>query len=164
MANLFDPVLDAEWKRVSPSLTKVRHLTITLPLAALGVILLIAGALIGPARWPLVAVGVVLLAVAVWTWRWAARNTGAWGYAETDSELLITSGVWWRRLVAVPYGRMQFVDVQAGPVHRLFGIATVTLHTASTETAGHILGVEAAEAALLRNRLTELGESRGAGV
>lgn len=164
MANPFDPVVGAEWTRVSPALIKVRRLTISLPLTSLAIGLFVAGGLIESARWPLVAAAALVFSGAAWTWSWAERNTAAWGYAEAERELLITSGVWWRRLVAVPYGRMQFVDVQAGPVHRLFGIATVTLHTASTETAGHILGVEAAEAARLRNALTELGESRGAGV
>jgi len=66
--------------------------------------------------------------------------------------------------VGVPYGRLQFVDVTAGPLARAFGFATVTLHPASTSTAAAIPGVPLDEAARLRNRLTELGESHGAGV
>jgi membrane protein YdbS with pleckstrin-like domain len=112
----------------------------------------------------LLVLAVVALATAAWTWRWAARNTASWGYAEQEDDLLVTGGVLFRRLVAVPYGRMQFVDVQAGPVDRRFGIATVTLHTASTETAADIPGLPAEEARRLRNRLTELGESHGAGL
>ena len=101
---------------------------------------------------------------AAWSFAWARRSQRAWGYAENDEDLLVTSGVMFKRLVAVPYGRMQFVDVQAGPLQRSFGVATVTLHTASAETASNIPGLPAAEATRLRNRLTELGESRGAGV
>ena len=82
----------------------------------------------------------------------------------TMANLLVTGGVMFRRLVAVPYGRMQFVDMQAGPIDRAFGIASVTLHTASTETAATIPGLPADEATRLRNRLTELGESHGAGL
>jgi len=59
---------------------------------------------------------------------------------------------------------MQFVDVQAGPLARAYGVASVTLHTASAETAADIPGLPAAEATRLRNRLTELGEAHGAGV
>lgn len=36
-----------------------------------------------------------------------------------------------RRLSVVPDGRMQFVDVTAGPVERAFRLATVKLHTAA---------------------------------
>ena len=39
--------------------------------------------------------------------------------------LLVTSGIMFRRLVIVPYGRMQLVDVTAGPIDRSMGITTV---------------------------------------
>ncbi|WP_338182844.1 PH domain-containing protein [Jatrophihabitans sp.] len=104
------------------------------------------------------------LFVSVWTWVWARRNQRSWGYFAGPEELLVTSGVMFRRLVAVPYGRMQFVDVKAGPIQRTLGIATVHLHTASQLTAAVIRGVPDEQAAQLRNQLTELGESRGAGV
>jgi membrane protein YdbS with pleckstrin-like domain len=107
---------------------------------------------------------VLALAVAAWIWRWSGRNARSWGYLEADDDLVITGGVLFRRLVAVPYGRMQFVDVQAGPLDQRFGIASVTLHTASSETAATIPGLPAAEAARLRDRLTEMGESHGAGL
>jgi hypothetical protein len=68
------------------------------------------------------------------SWRACARTVAAWGYTEREDDLLIRSGVLMRRLVVVPYGRMQFVDVGSGPLARSFGVATVQLHTAS---AGH---------------------------
>lgn len=105
-----------------------------------------------------------LLVLAGWLWAWAGRNARSWGYLETDDDLLVTGGVMFRRLVAVPYGRMQYVDVEAGPLDRSFGIATVTLHTASTRTAATIPGLPSEEATRLRNRLTELGETHGAGL
>ncbi len=111
----------------------------------------------------------VLLAVAtvggfVWAWLWTARWQAAWGYAENAEDLLVKSGIMWRRLVCVPYGRMQYVDVQTGPIARRFGIARITLHTASPETAATIPGLRTDEAQRLRNRLTELGEAHGAGL
>jgi membrane protein YdbS with pleckstrin-like domain len=69
-----------------------------------------------------------------------------------------------RTLVVVPYGRMQFVDVQAGPVEQLAGIASVHLHTASPGTSARIPGLPAEEAARLRDRLTAMGESWAAGL
>jgi membrane protein YdbS with pleckstrin-like domain len=99
-----------------------------------------------------------------WGWWWAAREQRAWGYAERDDDLYVTSGIMWRRLVVVPYGRMQYVDVKAGPLERWLGIATVKLHTASPATSATIPGLERAEASRLRDRLTELGESRAAGL
>ncbi len=165
-SDLFAPP-GAPWQRISPALTKVRRILAIPPLLLIGVV---AAALVafqvGPGWLTIVfiALAVLFLGLAVWTWSWAARNTASWGYAEDEDDLLVTGGVMFRRLVAVPYGRMQFVDVQAGPVDRAFGIASVTLHTASTETAATIPGLPADEATRLRNRLTELGESHGAGL
>ena len=163
MDNLFAPV-SGSWKPVSPALATVRRILATV---AAVVVLLVGLVLLAamPDLWwiggPVVAVAV---AAGAWAWVWAGRNQRSWGYAENADDLLVTRGVMFKRLVAIPYGRMQFVDVQAGPLARAFGIATVTLHTASTETAADIPGLPAEEATRLRNRLTELGESRGAGL
>ena len=64
----------------------------------------------------------------------------------------------------MPYGRMQYVEVAAGPVARAFGLARVQLHTASPGTDSHLAGVPAVEAARLRDRLTARGEARLAGL
>jgi uncharacterized protein len=165
-SDLFAPP-GAPWQRVSPALTKVRRILAIPPLVLIAVITGALGATGVGSGWLtalFTAVAVVALAIAAWVWSWAPRNTASWGYAEDEDDLLVTGGVMLRRLVAVPYGRMQFVDMQAGPIDRAFGIASVTLHTASTETAATIPGLPAAEATRLRNRLTELGESAGAGL
>lgn len=153
-----------QWTRVSPSLATILRITLTIPLALLAAIGLLVAALVPAFWWIPGLVAAVFAAMAAWTFFWASRRQRAWGYAENHEDLLVTSGVMFKRLVAVPYGRMQFVDVQAGPLQRAFGVATVTLHTASAETTADIPGLPSAEATRLRNRLTELGESRGAGV
>ncbi len=163
MDDLFAPPV-GEWKRVSPKLRTVRRILILVPIAFLAVVAIVLIALLTELWWLVALIAALALAGSVWGWIWAGRNQASWGYAENDDDLLVTSGVMFKRLVAVPYGRIQFVDVNAGPLHRIFGIATVTLHTASTETAADIPGLLADEATRLRNRLTELGESHGAGL
>lgn len=165
-SDLFTPP-GAPWQRVSPNLTKVRRILAIPPLVLVALATgTLAATRVGSGWLTTVfaVVAIVALAVTVWVWSWAPRNTASWGYAEDEDDLLVTGGVMFRRLVAVPYGRMQFVDMQAGPIDRAFGIASVTLHTASTETAATIPGLPADEATRLRNRLTELGESAGAGL
>ncbi len=68
------------------------------------------------------------------------------------------------RLSVVPYGRMQFVEVIAGPFERSFGLATVHLHTAAAASDARIPGLERDEAARLRDRLAALGEAQAAGL
>lgn len=163
MDDLFEPV-SGKWKRVSPRLATVRRILL-LGLATVLVIVAVVLLLLLPdLKWIGALVGIIAVAGGIWGWLWAGRNQRSWGYTENADDLLVTRGVMFKRLVAIPYGRMQFVDVQAGPLDRAYGIARVTLHTASPETAADIPGLLADEATALRNRLTELGESRGAGV
>jgi membrane protein YdbS with pleckstrin-like domain len=67
-------------------------------------------------------------------------------------------------MTVVPYGRMQFIDVTAGPVDRVFGLATVQLHTAAAATDARIPGLPVSEASRLRDRLAALGEAQAAGL
>jgi membrane protein YdbS with pleckstrin-like domain len=92
------------------------------------------------------------------------RRYRSWGYAERADDLLVRRGVMVRRLTVVPYGRMQFVDVTAGPIDRLFRLATVQLHTAAAATDARIPGLESADAERLRDRLSSLGEAKAAGL
>lgn len=73
-------------------------------------------------------------------------------------------GVVFARLSVVPYGRMQFIDVTAGPLERSFGLASVRLHTAAAATDARIPGLERQEAERVRDRLAELGEAQAAGL
>jgi membrane protein YdbS with pleckstrin-like domain len=76
----------------------------------------------------------------------------------------VRRGVLFSRLSVVPYGRMQFVDVTAGPLERSFRLATVKMHTAAAASDARIPGLEREEAARLRDRLAELGEAQAAGI
>jgi uncharacterized protein len=88
----------------------------------------------------------------------------AWFYEERGEDLLVRRGVLFQRVSIVPYGRMQFVDVTAGPVERSFGLATVQLHTAAAATNARIPGLDRAEAERLRDQLASLGEARSSGL
>ena len=98
------------------------------------------------------------------SWRFVGRRFGSWGYAEREDDLLVRRGVMFARLSVVPYGRMQFIDVTAGPLERAFGLASVRLHTAAAATDARIPGLTREEAARLRDRLAELGEAQAAGL
>ncbi|MGC9974575.1 MAG: PH domain-containing protein, partial [Gaiellaceae bacterium] len=106
--------------------------------------------------------GVLVLGLAAE--RFVSRRFRAWGYAEREDDLLVRRGVLFSRLSVVPYGRMQFIDVSAGPLERSFGLATVRMHTAAAASDARIPGLEREEAARLRDRLAQLGEAQAAGL
>jgi membrane protein YdbS with pleckstrin-like domain len=129
---------------------------------ALVIVNLVASAAIpAVSLWITVAVGV---AVFGWLWWLLGRRVRSFGFVERDDDLLVTSGVLFRRLVIVPYGRMQLVDLVAGPIDRAMGLATVKLHTAAATTDASIPGLTPERAAALRDRLAALGEERSAGL
>ena len=82
--------------------------------------------------------------------RFLARRVAAWGYAERNDDLMVRRGVMIRRQSVIPYGRMQFIDVTAGPVERSLGLATLRMHTAAAASDARIPGLERAPAAKLR--------------
>ncbi|WP_372435070.1 PH domain-containing protein [Actinotalea soli] len=157
----FDPP-GVPWQPVSPRLTTARlvsaALTLVVPLAA-GVVL----AVLTEVTW-LWALPAAVLAVGVWVVVVVPRQVRALGYAERDDDLLVRRGVLFRSIVVVPYGRMQFVDVQAGPLDRKLGIAKVQLHTASPTSDAVIPGLPPEEASRLRDRLAARGEAQLAGL
>ena len=150
------------WTPVSPRLATARRLVLAVvfSLAALPVLGIAAAA---SSAWPLLAL-VPLALLAGWLWWLVGRQVRAWGYAEREDDLLIRKGVMFRSMVVVPYGRMQYVDVQAGPLDRRLGVATVQLHTASAGTDAVIPGLPPEEAARLRDRLARRGEAQLAGL
>ena len=109
-----------------------------------------------------VVVGLVLLTGGVWHWYrlhwWLLAGlllVGAayvvvmprWRYAvhrwEVTSTAVYTQTGWWRleRRIA-PMSRVQTVDYHEGAAARLFGLASVTVTTASSAGALHVSGLE----------------------
>jgi uncharacterized protein len=154
---------DQPWSHPSPGLWRMRRAQLA---GLTAVVALVTGAIFAAAAGAAAAVaGVVVVAVAGALSSWFVRNRfRAWRYQERHEDLLVARGVMVRRLSVVPYGRMQFIEVTAGPIERIFKLSTVKLHTAAAASDARIPGLEREESARLRDRLTELGESKAAGM
>lgn len=162
MDDLFAPP-QYEWKRLAPPYRTLRRLTTVIAAVVFLVPAVIFGVL--TQLWWVSAIVIVLgLAFTVPRWLLIERHYRSWGYVERDDDLYITHGVMFRTLVAVPYGRMQLVEVESGPLERALGLAHVTLVTASASTNATIPGLVPAEAARLRDSLTQLGEAHASGL
>ena len=92
------------------------------------------------------------------------RQVRALGYLEREHDLLVQRGIMFRSTTVVPYGRLQYVEVSAGPLMRAAGLATVTLHTASASTDASLPGLPRAEAEALRDSVAARGGARLAGL
>lgn len=112
--------------------------------------------------WPLLVYGLpaLILILAVIDLSLTGRRVRALGYSEQPDHLLIKQGLLIRQVMAVPYGRMQYVEVNVGPIARLFGLAELELHTAAANMTAKIVGITEDDAQRLRKILTERGEEK----
>ena len=152
---------DLPWRPVSPMLTRVRLITTAVVVLPLLLVTVVLGVFV--TRWVLLATLAVLL-VGLWAAWLISRQVSAISWVELEEEIVIRKGRMFRSLVSVPYGRLQYVDIQSGPLARANGIASCEIHTASPESGGSLPGLPVAEAEALRARLAARGEAQRAGL
>jgi len=112
------------------------------------------------ALWAAIVIGVVsLVSIA-----FEPRRVRSIGYRLRTDDLLFRRGIMFQRQVAVPYGRMQLVDITRGPVARALGLADLKFVTAAASTAVTVPGLPMEEADRLRDQLVALAETRRAGL
>lgn len=152
------PPIEAEMRPLHPNQIKV--LRIRVALLTLFLLANIAAADIWllaeePVPVPLGLPTAVAALLALWAvLRLPGRRYRAWGYVETEDELLIRSGLWTRVRTAVPFGRVQHIDISQGPIERAYGLATLILNTAGTRGASVPLpGLLQSEAERMRDRI-----------
>ena len=156
-----DPV-PGEWNRVSP-----KYIVVDL------VGTLISGAImtaVSGLPWFFTQLPVLLLlpaffgVMAIVLAAFTPRRVRAIGYRLRDDDLLFRRGIMFQRFVAVPYGRMQLVDINRGPLARAVGLSELKLVTAAAASNITIPGLPEKDADELRDKLVELAESRRAGL
>ncbi|SEI14773.1 MULTISPECIES: PH domain-containing protein [unclassified Leifsonia] len=151
-----------EWRRVSP-----KYVLVVIASTVISGLVLSAGSLFlwlagrWSLGWLLLAVVVVITIVALII---APRRARSIGYRLRDDDLLFRRGIMFQRFVSVPYGRMQLIDINRGPVSRMLGLADLKFVTAAASTGVMVPGLPEPDAAELRDRLVELAESRRAGL
>ncbi len=150
------------WHQVSPKYVWVQ-------LISTGVLVLLVAAvalvvwLVLHQTWVLIPGGAVLV-VLLWTIAITPRQARSIGYRLREDDLVFRRGILWQRVVAVPYGRMQLIDITHGPLDRGFGIAQLKFVTAAAASGVVIPGLPQATAETLRDQLVEVAESRRTGL
>lgn len=154
-----------DWKRVSPSYAWADlavNLLFVIALAAVFAVIFVSTGGAAPLfiRIGLPALILIFLINAIF----AFRRVRAIGYLLRDDDLLFRRGIMFERVIAVPYGRLQLVDVTRGPLLRALGLATLKFVTASAATGVNLPGLRHEDAEQLRDRLVELAEARRSGL
>ncbi len=156
------PLGDGTWHQLARAYVRVQLITqgifFLLVLAAAIVAQTVTGVF-----WQWIPVGVVLLVTAI-SLIITPRQARSVGYQLRRDDLVFRRGILWQRVVAVPYGRMQLVDITHGPLDRGFGIAQLKLVTAAASTGVTIPGLTQEAAEQLRDTLIDVAETRRTGL
>jgi hypothetical protein len=151
-----------EWKGVSP-----KYVLVEIVGTIVNAVVVCGGAsllwLLLDQTWAM-WVGIVVLVMSIINLVFEPRRVRAIGYLLRDDDLLFRRGILFQRFVAVPYGRMQLIDITRGPVARWLGLADLKFVTAAATAGVSIPGLAEGDAESLRDRLVELAESRRAGL
>lgn len=159
------PASAAAWQRVSSSYAWVDLALNLLWTVAAAIVYVVI--LVGPgerAPLPLRIALPILIVVLFVSALFAFRRVRAMGYLLREDDLVFRRGIMFERVVAVPYGRLQLVDVTRGPLLRMLGLATLKFVTASAATGVQLPGLRLDDAEQLRDRLIELAETRRSGL
>ena len=81
----------------------------------------------------------VLLAYAFVAYTVPARKYRHWGYDMGKGQLRVVRGYMFYRDTIVPFGRIQHIDVDQGPIDRRYGLAKLTVHTAGNNNSTVVL-------------------------
>lgn len=166
---LVDPPAQ-RWHGVSPRLTVVEELSgglgflVLLVLVGVPLWLHAGGVWPGYPAWLAIAVPALVVVIAVVAAVMVPFRVRSRRYALRPDDLAVARGVIYHRMEVIPYGRIQYVDVKAGPLLRAFGLCTLQVHTASPDAHPEIKGLTAQDGAALREELSRRGEERLAGL
>jgi len=143
---------------VSPRLIRSRYVA-GIPVYVLW-LLMAAGAIVGAVlaeRWWIAALGLLPLLILAQSLAFTPRRVRAIGYLDAADDLTIASGIMFRSVHTIPYGRVQSVKIDEGPVDRRYGLAQLTVTTASGASTAVLPGLPKEEAERLRALLTARG-------
>jgi uncharacterized protein len=98
----------------------------------------------------------LLFLLLYWVWVVPKRRYDRWGYDAGLDRLRIARGYLFYSDTVVPFGRIQHMDVDQGPIERRYDLATFSAHTAGTHGSTITLpGLKHADALALRERIRD---------
>ena len=156
------PLGEGTWHQLARAYVRVQLISQGAAFALVLVAAVAVQALTGFA-WLWIPAGVILLVTAIGLVI-TPRQARSFGYQLRRDDLVFRRGILWQRVVAVPYGRMQLVDITHGPLDRGFGIAQLKLVTAAASTGVTIPGLTQEAAENLRDTLVAVAETRRTGL
>ncbi|MFE7651189.1 PH domain-containing protein, partial [Streptomyces phaeoluteigriseus] len=141
--------LDGTWHQISPRyvVSQIVQNVIFLVIVAVAAVVL---NVVLEQDWVWTPAGAIILITLI-TLVILPRQARAIGYMLRADDIVFRKGILWQRMIAVPYGRMQLVDITQGPLDRAFGVSQLKMVTAAATTGVQIPGLTQAAAEALRD-------------
>ena len=154
--------LDGTWHQISPRYVVSQFVQNTIIIVLVAVAAVIAATVLHQ-TWVWIPAG-AFIAIDVITLIILPRQARALGYMLRADDVVFRRGILWQRMVAVPCGRMQLVDITQGPLDRIFGLSQLKMVTAAAATGVQIPGLTQEAAEALRDTLIQVAETRRTGL
>lgn len=154
--------LDGVWHQISPKYVvsqTIQNLAVIVFFVAVWILI----GVLTQQWWHSIGFGVVV-GITLFSQIILPRQARALGYMLREDDLVFRRGILWQRMVAVPYGRMQLIDITHGPLDRAFGISKLKMVTAAATSGVEIPGLALTASEALRDTLIEVAETRRTGL
>ncbi len=152
--------------RLSPRYAPLVLATSVVAWSLLGIGIVIAGFLLdglggvifSSSAVPFFSVGTLLILYLIWfVW----KSASVIRYAIRDQDVIVQTGIFWRKETIQPIVRIQHVEQTQGPLEKRFGLYTLKLFSAGT---GHVTfqipGLAARTAARIKRFLLDKSQTR----
>jgi uncharacterized protein len=147
-----DPIVPQGDQELAPQVVTLWRAGGAVPMALLLLPATAVGAAVGGAAWlaPLAVLALTAVVIGVLP----GMRYRRWRWRLTDRALELEYGVVVRQVRALPYFRIQHIDVDHGPLDRWLGLARLQVHTASVTAT--LPGLPAGQAPGIRAALLQL--------
>lgn len=154
--------LDGSWHQISPRYVVSQFVQNGIFLAVVVAAAIVLNIVLMQ-DWVWIPAGVIIVFTLI-TLIILPRQAKAIGYMLRADDIVFRKGILWQRMIAVPYGRMQLVDITQGPLDRAFGVSQLKMVTAAATTGVQIPGLTQQAAEALRDTLIDVAETRRTGL
>lgn len=155
-------IATGQWHHVSGKYATVEIVGYVISIVIVSAIAAVIAVLTGT-LWSWIGGGILLLIFLI-NMVLIPRRVRSIRYQLRSDDLLFRRGIMWQRQVAVPYGRMQLIDIERGPIARMVGLSELKFVTAAATTNLTIPGMPIEQAEALRDALVAVAETRRTGL
>lgn len=146
------PGLDDRERELAPAIVTAWRISAALGSLLPGLIAVVLGFVFG-GGWGWLVLGAVVALAGFAVVVYPRLRYGRWRWQLTDLAIELRYGVLVRVQETVPYFRIQQIDIAAGPVDRLLGLASLQVTSASASGSATLPGIAAEQAPQVRAEL-----------